>query len=106
MRFLDVCRNLVPGDPDTLSVPYLLIVQGDHVDVHRSKLVIPLMRRSAAPKPIRDVMPVVEVAGEAFVAMAPEMAAVSVREIGPVVGSLLDARSEIRRAIDVLTGDL
>ncbi len=105
MRFLDVCRNPVAGSRRDHPVPYLLIVQGDYVEVSRSKLVVPLVRQAKAPKPIRDVMPVVTVADETFVAMTPEMAAVAVSDIGPVVASLLTARAEIRRAIDVLTGD-
>jgi hypothetical protein len=51
-------------------------------------------------------MPTVEVAGEAYVAVTPQMIGLAVSGIGPVVASLSHARSEIRRAIDVLTGDL
>ncbi len=105
MRFLDVCRNPEAASRRDHPVPYLLIVQGDYVEVSRSKLVVPLVRRTTAPKPIRDVMPVVTVADEAFVAMTPDMAAVSVTNIGPVVASLVSAHADIRRAIDVLTGD-
>ncbi|WP_086935482.1 CcdB family protein [Azospirillum sp. B510] len=73
--------------------------------MHLSKLVIPLRRIQQAPTRIKDVMPVVTILEEPFVVMTPEMAAVSVADIGPVVVSLTESQSLIRRAIDVLTGD-
>ncbi|WP_109106795.1 CcdB family protein [Azospirillum sp. TSO35-2] len=105
MRFLDVCRNPAARSPSNNPVPYLLIVQGDYVEIRASKLVVPLRREAHAPPLIRDIMPVVNVLGEAFVVMTPEMAAVSVSHIGPVVSSLNHDYFAIRRAIDVLTGD-
>lgn len=105
MRFLDVCLNPAARGSRAHPVPFVLIVQGDFVDIHVSKLVIPLRRMQQAPARIKDVMPVVTVLDEPFVVMTPEMAAVSVSEIGPVVASLAESHSLIRRAIDVLTGD-
>ncbi|HYE50836.1 MAG TPA: CcdB family protein [Azospirillaceae bacterium] len=106
MRFLDVCANPdASADPDH-PVPYLLVVQGDYVDVRSTRLVIPLVRRAAAGALIRDLTPVVEVAGETLVLMTPQMASIRTAAIGRTVGSLGPRRDEVRRAIDILTGDL
>ncbi|HYD68475.1 CcdB family protein [Azospirillum sp.] len=106
MRFLDVCRNPDADERPKHPVPYLLVVQGNHVAVRSSRVVVPLVRQVEAGPPIRDLMPVVEVDGEALVAMTPQIAGVPVSDIGPVVANVADAHHAIRRAIDVLTGDL
>lgn len=106
MRFLDVCRNPDaigrPGHP----TPFLLIVQGDHVDVRRSRAVVPLVRVRDAGTPIKGLMPVFTVEGETVVMMTPQIAGIAVSDIGPVVTSLAEHRIDIRTAIDILTGDL
>ncbi len=106
MRFLDVCRNpAAHGKPDH-PIPYLLIVQGNHVEVAASRVVVPLMRRSAIATRVRDIMPTIEVGGEPLVAMTPQIGAVPAARIGAVVASASGVHSEIHHAIDVLTGDL
>lgn len=55
---------------------------------------------------VRDIMPTIEVGGEPLVAMTPQIDAVPVTRIGSVVASASGMHFEIRRAIDVLTGDL
>lgn len=106
MRFLDICRNPEaegrPGHP----VPFLLVVQGDHVAVRSSRVVVPLVKAEHAGTPVRRLMPVFTVAGEPVVMMTPQIAGIPTADIGPVVASAADRRLEIRTAIDVLTGDL
>ncbi|HYD29750.1 MAG TPA: CcdB family protein [Azospirillaceae bacterium] len=106
MRFLDVCRNPDAEGHAAHPVPYLLVVQGDHVQVRSSRVIVPLVRSAEAGSPIQDVMPVVEVGGERLVAMTPQMAGVPVSHIGGVVTNLSEAHFAIRRAIDILTGDI
>ena len=106
MRFLDVCRNVeAEGRPDH-PVPFLLIVQGNHVEVRSSRVVVPLVRAGAAGKPIRRLMPVFTIGDEQVVMMTPQIAGISTADIGPSVANLADHRLEIRTAIDILTGDL
>ncbi|WP_449227728.1 CcdB family protein [Azospirillum argentinense] len=106
MRFLDVCRNPnAVGRPDH-PVPFLLVVQGNHVAVRSTRVVIPLVRASEAGTPIRDVMPVLDVQGEQLVAMTSQIAGIPVTDIGDVVMNMSSRHHDIRRAIDVLTGDL
>ncbi len=38
MRFLDICRN--PRNPLDGKIPYLLIVQGDYIEVRSSRVVV------------------------------------------------------------------
>lgn len=106
MRFLDVCRNPeAAGAPDH-SVPFLLIVQGDHVEVRSSRVVVPLVRASVAGRPIKRLMPVFTIEGEHVVMMTPQIAGISTADIGPAVANLADRRLEVGTAIDILTGDL
>lgn len=105
MRFLDICLNPAARDKPNHSVPYLLIVQGDYVDVDKTRVVIPLYRLSAVERPVVRLMPSIRVGEEELVAVTPQIGAVPVTRIGSVVASAAHAHSAIRRAIDVLTGD-
>ncbi|CAO3379168.1 hypothetical protein [Azospirillum argentinense] len=74
--------------------------------VRSTRVVIPLVRASEAGTPIRDVMPVLDVQGEQLVAMTSQIAGIPVTDIGDVVMNMSSRHHDIRRAIDVLTGDL
>lgn len=105
MRFLDVCLNPAAKGKPAHPIPYLLIVQGDYVGVDRSRVVVPLFRASEVDRSIARIMPFIRVGDEELVAVTPQIGALPVTRIGAVVASAQDAHSEIRRAIDVLTGD-
>jgi toxin CcdB len=106
MRFLDVCRNPEAEGTPSHPVPFLLVVQGNHVEVQSSRVVVPLVRASDTGKPIKRLMPVFTIEGEQFVMMTPQIAGIATADIGTAVASLADHRFEIRTAIDILTGDL
>lgn len=106
MRFLDVCRNPDADGRHGHPVPFLLVVQGDLVAVRSSRVVVPLVRAGAAGTPIKGLMPVFTIEGEPVVMMTPQIAGISVGDLGPVVTNLSDCRHEVRTAIDILTGDL
>jgi|SRR4051812_6716274 len=105
-RMLDVCRNPAAKGRDDHPVPYLLIVQSDLVQVHRSRVVIPLVRATQAGTPIDRLMPAFEVEGERVIMMTPQIAGISTADVGSVVMSLAEHRFDVRTAIDILTGDL
>ncbi len=105
MKFLDVCLNPAAQGKKNHPIPYLLIVQGDYVGVDRTRVVVPLIRSSEVEIPIPRIMPSITVGGEEFVIVTPQIGALPVTKIGAVVASAFDAQSDIRRAIDVLTGD-
>lgn len=106
MRFLDVCRNPEAEGKPSHPVPFLLVVQGNHVDVRNSRVVVPLVRGSDAGRPVKRLMPVFTIDGEPLVMMTPQIAGISTAEIGSAVANLAEHRLEIRTAIDILTGDL
>ncbi|WP_376962507.1 CcdB family protein [Azospirillum sp. A26] len=105
MRFLDVCLNPAAKGKKNHPIPYILIVQGDYVGINRTRVAVPLMRSSEVEAPIPKIMPLIMVGDEQFVVMTPQIIALPVGQIGAVVASASDAHSDIRRAIDVLTGD-
>lgn len=106
MRFLDVCRNPDAEGKADHPVPFLLIVQGDLVDVRSSRVVVPLGRAATVGTPINGLMPTFVVEGERVVMMTPQIAGVSISEIGATVASLAEHRTDVRTAIDILTGDI
>jgi toxin CcdB len=106
MRFLDVCRNPAADGHDDYPTPFLLVVQSDHVQVQRSRVVVPLVRAKAAGTPINRLMPAFEIEGERVIMMTPQIAGISTAGIGAVVTNLTEHRLDIRTAIDILTGDL
>lgn len=107
MGFLDVCENPEARSPaDNTAPPLLLVVQSDFVEVHSLRVVVPLQRVERVEDPIRDLMPTLDVQGEPFVMMTPLIAGIPISAIGRKVESLLREQHRIRRAIDILTGDL
>ncbi|MBF5094788.1 hypothetical protein F1643_10130 [Azospirillum sp. INR13] len=105
MRFLDVCLNPAAQGKKNHPIPYFLIVQGDYVGIDRTRVVVPLIRSSEVETPIPKIMPSITVGNEDFVVVTPQIVAFPVAKIGVVIASALHAQSDIRRAIDVLTGD-
>lgn len=104
MRFLDICRN--PHNPPDGNTPYLLIIQADYVDVQSTRVVVPLMTVQAVSPIIKGgLMPEFIVEGHHVVMVTPELAGIAIRDIGPVVANAEDRRHEVRRAVDILTGD-
>jgi toxin CcdB len=104
MRFLDICRNL--SNPPQGNTPYLIIVQGDYVRVNSTRVVVPLMKLEAVSPIIKGgLMPEFAVEGQSVVMVTPELAGIPISEIGPVVTNALARHHDVRRAIDILTGD-
>jgi toxin CcdB len=104
MRFLDVCAN--PSNPPGGPTPYLLIIQGDYVAIKTTRVVVPLVLvETVAPVIKGGLMPELTIEGWRVVVMTPELAGISVRDIGRVITNAQDHRDAIRRAVDILTGD-
>jgi len=104
MRFLDICRN--PRNPPNGDVPYLLVVQGNYIDVRSTRVVVPLMDAKAVSPVIKGgLMPEFVVEGRHVVMATPEIAGILIEDIGAVVTSAEDRHHDVRRAVDILTGD-
>lgn len=79
--------------------------QADLLDGLKTRVVVPLIAESAAPKPARNLNPVFDVGGERYVLMAQFLSAVEVRELGRKVGSLEGDGAVVLGALDfLLTG--
>lgn len=100
MAQFDVYRN---PNPDTAGeVPFLLDLQSDLLDPLSTRVVAPLLTAAALPRPARYLNPVFEVEGTRVVLSTAELAGVSRRALGERVGSLVELRGEILRAVDFL----
>ncbi len=104
MAQFTVCRN---KNPQTRSaIPFLLDIQNDLLDDLETRVVVPLCPLSAMKsKPLRTLTPVLEIEGESFVMLTPQMAGIPRSELGAPVTRLDHYRFEIIAAFDfLLTG--
>jgi toxin CcdB len=92
-----------PNPETNTAVPFLLDVQSELLSELGTRVVVPLYRMEAAGvRALSRLTPVVAFQGESLVAMVPELAGISRRELGPVSGDLALARGEILQAMDLL----
>jgi toxin CcdB len=84
------------------TVPFVVDVQSDLLHGLHSRVVIPLYRRDAVPRPLAVLNPVLVITETEVVLVTQEIAAVPPAALGPRVGSLADQRDAIVRAIDML----
>jgi toxin CcdB len=86
--------------------PLLLDVQADLLDHLATRVVVPLaLKRTYPVKPLRIVNPIVVVRNVEYIAVFQELAAISARELGDLVGTLSSQRATLVAALDfVFTG--
>lgn len=102
MAQFDVHRNT---SPSKRVVPFLLDIQDDLLASLATRVVMPLVRPDEVMgKPIRHLHIEVEVAGERYVALGSELAAVPRSVLGARVANLAPRRADILRAVDVILG--
>lgn len=82
---------------------YLLDVQSDLLDGLSTRLVIPLLPASQAPKPANRLNPVVSIGDQTHVMVTQFMAAVPEKLLAKHVTSVAPMHDEITAAIDMLT---
>lgn len=81
---------------------FVLDVQSDLLSGLNTRMVIPLLPRSQAPKPAQRLNPVVSVGGGELIVATQFMAAVSDGELRTKVGSLASCQDDIAAALDML----
>lgn len=92
-----------PNPRTSGAVPFLLDVQSGLLAELGTRVVVPLYRKEAAGvRTLSRLTPEVVFQGESLVAMVPELAGVSRRDLGPASGDLASARGEILQAVDLL----
>jgi toxin CcdB len=99
MAQFDVYANPNPSTQE--EIPYLLDIQSDLLEPLATRVVVPLVRRSAMT-PARHLNPVFRVDDEEVVMSTAELAGVPKGALGERVGSLATRREEIIRAVDFL----
>jgi toxin CcdB len=104
MAQFTVYKNKNPRSKTTY--PLLVDVQADLLDELQTRLVIPLTKVPAlTKKPITRLTPSLEIGGEQYLLMTPQLAGIARSELGSAVGSVADQRSPIVAALDlVMTG--
>lgn len=101
MAQFTVYRNRNPGTK--AEYPLLLDVQTDLLDELTTRVVVPLTRAAGLMRrPIRNLMPVVTVDGEEYVALTQDLAGTDKSSLGPRVASVIEQRDAIVAALDFL----
>lgn len=99
MAQFDVYRNL--NRKTSKTVPYLLDVQTDFLDMLVTRVVVPLILADKV-KGARRLNPEFVIEDRKVVMSAPELAGIPIRALGERVVSLKDQRSEIIAALDIV----
>lgn len=81
---------------------YLLDCQSDLLAGLNTRLVVPLLREAAAPRPIGRLNPRVRVRGDRVIMVTQFAASVATRDLGEPVASLRESQDEILAALDML----
>lgn len=81
---------------------FVVDCQSDLLAELNTRFVVPLIRRDAAPTAAQRLNPVFSISGAQHVMVTQFAAAVEVRELGEIVGSLTDRAFEVIGALDVL----
>lgn len=101
MAQFTVYRNRNPGTK--AEYPLLLDVQTDLLDELATRVVIPLTRAGdLVRRPIGNLMPIVVVGGEEYVAVTQDLAGTHRSSLGPRVASVAEQRDAIVAALDFL----
>jgi toxin CcdB len=83
--------------------PMLVDVQAELLRDLETRVVIPLVKRAAFTSfPLGLVMPTVEIEGEAYLLVTPQLAGVSRADLGPHTGSVAAHSRAVSTAMDIL----
>jgi toxin CcdB len=88
------------------SIPFLLDIQNDLLRDLETRVVVPLRPASALKgKVLRTLTPLLQIDGEPFLMMTPQLAGIPRSELGARVSEVPQYRAEIIAALDfLLTG--
>jgi len=100
MAQFDVYEN---SNPKTSHLfPYLLDVQADMLENIPTRVVVPLLVKTAVNKPIPVLNPVLEVQGAEVIVSTTQLVGINARLLGNKVCSMKDKRDVIITALDLL----
>ena len=100
MAQFDVFEN---SNPETTSLfPYLLDVQADMLDNLPTRVVVPLMNRSALRAPIPVLNPILEIRHAEVIMLTPQLVGIQTGLLGAKVCSVKEKRDVIIAALDLM----
>ena len=103
MAQFDVYQNTDPAS--LVTFPLLLDVQHNLHQSLTTHTVVPLLHSQILSQSMPKLCPILAVDGVNYIMSTPELAGYPIRDFGPKITSLSDARSTILNAIDfLLTG--
>ncbi|MGH1369525.1 MAG: CcdB family protein [Maritimibacter sp.] len=80
----------------------VLDVQSELLDPFNTRVVVPLMKRTTAPRPARGLNPVFLLGDEEYILVSQFLSAVPVAALGVPIGSLAAHQDQITRALDMV----
>ena len=96
-----VYRNKNPKSKT--EIPFLLDVQSKLLSELGTRVVIPLFqKKSLRIKPLTKLTPEFQIDGKKLILMTPQLAGISIKELGEPVGDLTQHRIDIIAALDLL----
>jgi toxin CcdB len=81
---------------------FVVDVQTQFLDHLATRAVVPLIQRDRVPPPVKDLNPVFDVAGGAYVLVTQAIASVPAKELKTPVASLGNRHDDVTRALDIL----
>lgn len=104
MAQFSVYRNKNPRTKATF--PLMVDVQSDLLEPLGTRVVVPLTKTPGLTKKrVSHLTPEMPFGGDRYVLMTPQLAGVSLAELGPIAGTLVTERQAILAALDfLLTG--
>jgi toxin CcdB len=102
MPRFDVYANPDPADRQT--IPFVLDVQNDFLNILEMRVVVPLYANSRFSAPVRKLNPELEVGGKAVIMDTASIGAVPIGDLRPPVANLANRQLDIQDALDSLFG--
>lgn len=100
-----VYRN--PNAATRAHYPLLLDIQSDLLDPLATRVVVPLSPADASiSRAMGTLTPTLRFEGVDYVMLAPQVAGIATRALGPMVGDLSADRATIMAAVDFLTAGI
>ena len=85
------------------AYPYLVEIQSDLLRDLNTRVVVPLVKLSDIDrKPIHTLTPVVDIDGQKYAMLIPQLAGIPARDLGASIGSVATRRADIVAAMDFL----
>lgn len=100
MTQFDVHRNPVPGG--RRAYPYVVVMQSPLADAGRTRIVAPLVPRTAITRATGPLIPSVTVAEKEYAVLVPSLTTVPADALGEAISSASSRRAALLAAVDLM----